>query len=106
MRMFAGWWDLHAANGVPTAFDSLHSARDDVADVLLVEAICCRENLELVEPRLFAELCQRGQRDVAVDAVFHSRLRLADVVNAASDAKRGLASVRGFDAHRVADARV
>src|SRR6185369_15543627 len=72
-------------------------------DVVLVKPVLRDEDVQLIEARLFAELDECCEIDVAVDDVLHARLRLAHVVNAAADYERCFYAIRSLDGDGVAD---
>src|SRR6476646_3187964 len=102
MRMFAWRWYVNTPDLVPARLDQLLNVRRDLANVALVKSILRDENVEPIEIRFFAELDQRCEIDVAVNDVFHARLRLADVVNATRDHEWLLDAVRSLNNHGVA----
>src|SRR6185503_6017196 len=103
MRMLARRGDVDAPNFMPAAFDQLLDVCDYSPDVVFVKPVLRDEDVQLVQLRLFAELDQRGEIDVAVNDILHSRLRLAHVVDAAANHQWLLDAIRSFYGHRVAD---
>jgi len=88
MRMFARHRNIQPAHCTPLAFDPLFNVRRYAANMRFIELIARHNNVQPIQVRLFAELRQRRQRDVAVNDVFHSCLRLANVFDRAADAQR------------------
>src|SRR3954471_10110069 len=105
MRMFSGTRNIDAANGMSGGFERPADFLGDAADVRLVVTIVGDQNVEPIEIRLLAQVRQGVERDVAVDDILHARLRLADVVHAATDAQCTFFSARGANGCVVANAR-
>src|ERR1051325_4186019 len=100
--MLTGLWNLDAWHVMSSALDQPLNIGGDAPDVVFVEPVLCDDDVQLIEPRLFAELDQGGEIDVAIDDVLHARLRLAHVVHTAADDERLLYAVRSLDCDCVA----
>jgi hypothetical protein len=106
MWVFAGRGHINTPDlAAPRLDQRLHVCRD-FADVILVELVLRNENVESIKIRFFAELDQGCEIDVAVDDVFHARLRLAHVVNAPADHEWLFDAIWRFHHHGIADAGV
>jgi hypothetical protein len=81
MRMLAGTRNLNALHFVAAALDQRFDIGNDSFDMCLVKSVLCDQKIDLVESRLFAELYEGGEIDIAIDDILHARLRLAHVVN-------------------------
>ena len=101
--MFAWLRNINTSDFVTPSLDSCLDSRCHFSNVVLIEPILRHENIELVEIRLFSELCQSIERDVAVDHVFHSCLGLAHIVNTAANDQPLFVSIAGLDRHQVTD---
>src|SRR5689334_22747096 len=105
MRMLAGSRNVDAQHFVATVLDQRLDVGNDSFDMRFVKSVLCDQKIYLIEPRLFAELGQGGEIDIAVNNVLHTRLCLAHVVNATADHKWLLDAVCSLHCHRVANAR-
>src|SRR5262249_61187738 len=70
-----------------------------------VEPVPVYHDLQLIEVRLFPQLLQRVEVDVAVNGVLHARLGLAYILHSAAETQRPLITSGRLDRHRIADAR-
>src|SRR5215217_5597847 len=101
--MLAGPRNLDAAHVMSTALDQLLDVARHAPDVVFVKPVLRDEDVQLIEARLFAELDEGCEIDIAVDDVLHARLRLAHVVNTAADHEWCLDAIRSLDCDGVAD---
>src|SRR5215217_7456091 len=100
--MLAGSRNLDAAHVMSTALDQLLDVARHAPDVVFVKPVLRDEDVQLIEARLFAELDEGCEIDIAVDDVLHTRLRLAHVVNAAADHEWCLYAIRSLDGDSIA----
>src|ERR1044072_4037062 len=106
MRVLAGLRNLDALYFVAATLDQSLDIRNDAFDVSFVKPVLRDKNVYLIESRLFAQLGECGEIDVAIDDVLHARLRLADVVNTTADHKGLLDAVRSLHCYYVANVRL
>ena len=106
VRMFTGLGHVDALHAVAAPFQVGRHLASDPVNVRFVQRVLRDADRQLIVIGLFAQGRQRTERDVAVDEVFHARLRLPHVMNRTADAQRERVSGVGAYAHCVADSRV
>src|SRR6185369_9519389 len=97
--MLARRGNLNAAYVMTATPDQSLNVGSYAPDVIFVEPLLRDEDVQLIEPRFFAELDQGGEIDVAIDDIFHARLRLAHVVHTAADHEWLLDTIRSLHAY-------
>src|SRR5262245_51222689 len=105
MRMFAGLRNISSTRLMSATLDQLLHVGCDVAHMRFIKFVPVYRNLQLVEVRLFAQLSERVEVDVAVDDVLHARLCLAYILHRTAETQRPLIASGRPDRHGIADAR-
>src|SRR5579859_4011043 len=104
--MFTRSGNIYAANSVTATFNQLLYFLGDSAYVLLVKPVFRDQDVQLVQIRLFAQPDKCVQRYIAVDAVLHARLGLANIMHAAGHVQGLFLPLADPDRYGVADLRM